>query len=228
MDESGRIVSEMPSDAPSFSNLDPTTSDAEAMAPVSNVQIWGTNVSTHEIMAAFRGFLRNYTKKYRMYLDGVSEEEVRLDPEAESKEYVQLGQNMLALHVTNLNLDMRNLKAYPPTVKLWQQTQDYPQDVVPMMDQEVKNFLLELAEAEMARRQASQSQSAAPSSRTRIMSSEPPVPSSELGGHDAPTPRPVVPAETDLIGEVINSNYRVRPYGLDQTTNMRELNPSGS
>lgn len=228
MDESGRVVRDIPADdaeAPSFSNVDPTTSDAQAMGGTSTLCIWGTNVSINDTLSVFKEFLRNFSKKYRMWGDGMSEEETREDPDSNTKEYVQMMQNMLTLGVTSLNLDFRNLKAYPPTKKLWQQAQDYPQDIVTLMDQGIKDVMYELAEAEMARQR--QSQSAAPSSnRTRIMSSEPPVPSSDRSEPEAATPRADELNEVDLCQEVQKRSYRVRPFGLDNTINMRDLNPS--
>lgn len=228
MDESGRVVRDIPADdaeAPSFSNVDPTTSDAQAMGGASTLCIWGTNVSINDTLSVFKEFLRNFSKKYRMWSDGMSEEETREDPDSNTKEYVQMMQNMLTLGVTSLNLDFHNLKAYPPTKKLWQQAQDYPQDIVTLMDQGIKDVMYELAEAEMARQR--QSQSAAPSSnRTRIMSSEPPVPSSDRSEPEAATPRADDSNEVDLCQEVQKRSYRVRPFGLDNTINMRDLNPS--
>jgi DNA replication licensing factor MCM4 len=228
MDENGRVVRDIPADdpeAPSFSNVDPTTSDAQAMGGTSTLCIWGTNVSINDTLSVFKEFLRNFTKKYRMWGDGMSEEEARADPDSNTKEYVQMMQNMLTLGVTSLNLDFRNLKAYPPTKKLWQQAQDYPQDIVTLMDQGIKDVMYELAEAEMARQR--QSQSAVPSSnQTRIMSSEPPVPSSDRSEPEPATPRPDESNEVDLCQEVQKRSYRVRPFGLDATINMRDLNPS--
>jgi DNA replication licensing factor MCM4 len=47
---------------------------------------------------------------------------------------------------TNLNLDMINLLSYPPCKKLFAQLQKYPQEVVPAMDQILKDLMLELAD----------------------------------------------------------------------------------
>ena len=47
---------------------------------------------------------------------------------------------------TNLNLDMVNLLSYPPCKKLFAQLQKYPQEVVPAMDQILKDLMLELAD----------------------------------------------------------------------------------
>lgn len=230
MDDQGRVVREIPADgseAPTFSNMDPTTSDAQAMGGSSTLCIWGTNVSINDTLATFKDFLRNFTKKYRMWGDGMSEDETNDDPDASTKEYVQMMQNMLTLGVTSLNLDFRNLKAYPPTKKLWQQAQDYPQDIVTLMDQGIKDIMYEIAEAEMARNRQSQSSAGQASQRTRIMSSEPPIPSSDRSEPEPQTPREQESGEVDLCQEVQKRSYRVRPFGLDNTINMRDLNPSG-
>ncbi|KAF8852053.1 putative DNA replication licensing factor mcm4 [Acephala macrosclerotiorum] len=228
MDENGRVVRDIPADAseaPTFSNMDPTTSDAQAMGGSSTLCIWGTNVSINDTLSVFKEFLRNFTKKYRMWADGLSEEETREDPDSDTKEYVQMMQNMLTLGITSLNLDFRNLKAYPPTKKLWQQAQDYPQDIVTLMDQGIKDIMYELAEAEMARQRQSQTPGQA-SQRSRIMSSEPPVPSSDRDEPEARSTQGQESNEVDLCQEVQKRSYRVRPFGLDSTVNMRDLNPS--
>ncbi|KAI9645520.1 MCM DNA helicase complex subunit [Ciborinia camelliae] len=229
MDESGRIVRDVPpedAEAPSFSNLDPTTSDAQAMGGNSTLCIWGTNVSINDTLSTFKDFLRNYTKKYRMWGEGMSEEDTQADPDSNSTEYLEMMQNMLTLGITSLNLDFRNLKAYPPTKKLWQQAQDYPQDIVTLMDQGIKDVMYEIAENQMAIQRQSQSSAGQTSGRSRIQSSEPPVPSSERSEADAATPRGQDSNEVDLCAEVQKRSYRVRPFGLDNTINMRDLNPS--
>ena len=230
MDESGRVIRDVPaeaSEAPTFSNLDPTTSDAQAMGGTSTLCIWGTNVSINDTLSGFKDFLRNFTKKYRMWADGMSEEQTEADSDSDTREYVQMMQNMLTLGVTSLNLDFRNLKAYPPTKKLWQQAQDYPQDIVTLMDQGIKDVMYELAEEQMSRQRQSQSSSGQPSQQTRILSSEPPVPSSDRSEPEARSSQAQDPNEVDLCQEVQKRSYRVRPFGLDSTVNMRDLNPSG-
>jgi len=232
MDESGHVVRELatdPSEAATFSNLDPTTSDAQAMGGSSSIKIWGTNVSIPDTMAVFKDFLKNYKKKYRMWAEGVSSEETANEPDGETSKYLEMMQNMLALGIANLNLDLRDIKAYPPTNQLWQQIQSYPQDLVVIMDQAIKDTMFELAEEEVRRRKASQSsQGTAARSRSRIMSSEPPTPSSDRIEPEVATPRSVQEAdEDDLTQEVLKTSYKVRPFGLDATVNMRDLNPSG-
>ncbi len=232
MDENGHIVQETlneASDALTHSNLDPTTSDAEAMGGDSNLIIWGTNVSIGGSMASFKDFLKNFKKKYRMFVDieGLTDEEARQDPEAETLKYMEMMRNMLTLGIVSLNVDLHDVKAYPPTRKLWQQIQDYPQDLIPIIDQSIKDVMYEIAEAEMARERESQS-SQGGSQRTRITSSEPPVPSSDRMSPEVETPRDVEDGapKLTLCDEVMSRTYRSRPFGLDSTVNMRELNPS--
>lgn len=229
MDENGRVVRDVPpedSEAPTFSNNDPSTSEANIIGGTSTLSIWGTNVSISDTLSTFKDFLRNYTKKYRMWADGMAVEETDADDDAATKEYVEMMKNMLTLGITSMNLDFRNLKAYPPTKKLWQQAQDYPQDVVTLMDQSIKDVMYEIAEAEMRMQRQSQS-SAGQDSRSRVMSSEPPVPSSDRSEPDTEAARDQ-DVEVDLCLEVQKRAYRVRPFGLDTTINMRELNPSGA
>ena len=229
MDENGRVTRDIPaedSEAPTFSNMDPNTSDANVMGGNSSLCIWGTNVSINDTLSTFKDFLRNYTKKYRMWADGMTVEETDADEDSVTKEYMEIMKNMLTLGLTSVNLDFRNLKAYPPTKKLWQQAQDYPQDVVTLMDQGIKDVMYEIAEAEMSRQRQSQSSAGHASQRSRVMSSEPPVPSSDRSEPDVQTPRDQEP-DVDLCAEVQKKAYRVRPFGLDATVNMRDLNPSG-
>lgn len=231
MDENGRVMRDIPaedSEAPTFSNMDPTTSDAQAMGGNSTLCIWGTNVSINDTLFGFKDFLRNYTKKYRMWADGMSVEESDADPDSTTKEYMDMLKGMLNLGITSLNLDFRNLKAYPPTKKLWQQAQDYPQDVVTLMDQGIKDVMYEIAEEEMGLQRQSQSSAGQASQRSRVMSSEPPVPSSDRSEPDTPRPSEQEPDAVDLCLEVQKRAYRVRPFGLDATVNMRDLNPSGT
>lgn len=215
------------SDAATFSNLNPDTSDADALGGGSARVIWGTNVSLVDSMNAMKDFLFNFQRKYRMIQDGELDEGLSLpaDHPAMAKEYVDMMKTMLELGVTPLNLDARNLKAYPATRKLWHQLQAFPSEIIPLMDVAVKDAMIELAERRMAelRVQQSQAQQGA-QSRARDSSSLPPMLSSDVGTPGAPTPAPV-PDLPDLVKEVDQKTYRVRPFGLDKTINLRELNP---
>lgn len=205
-----------------FSNLHPDTSEAEALGGSSTRVIWGTNISIQDSMSAFKNFLYNYAKKYRMWADGATEEETRAMGEiAEEREYITMLNNMRKLGVTGLNLDAKNLKAYPSTLKLWHQLHAYPQEIIPLMDQTVKDVMVELALKEM---ETLRSQGQRNHARARDNSSAPPVPSSDAMSEASRPPQPEVP---DLVEEVENKMFKVLPFGLDKTVNMRELDPAG-
>ena len=130
--------------------------------------------------------------------------------------------NMLHLGITGLNLDARNLKSYPPTIKLWHQLQAYPHEIIPMMDQSIKDVMIDLAEEEMAKMRHEQRQ--VQLNRNAGGSSIPPDPSSEAGRADGGPPQDSVP---NLVQDVETKVYKVKPFGLDQSVNMRDLNPNG-
>ena len=214
------------SDAATFSNLDPNTSEADAIGGSSTRIIWGTNISIQDTMVTFKDFLHGYQKKYRMWADGATEEETsNPDTLSNEKEYMEMMKNMLHLGVTGLNLDVRNLKAYPSTVKLWHQVQAYPHEIIPIMDQTIKDIMVDLAEREMARLKNEQTNTAQIRTRVRQDSSMPQLPSSEANGLDHGGSRhDSIP---DLVRDVETKGYKVKPFGLDESINMRELNPNG-
>ncbi|MCJ1397635.1 hypothetical protein MMC11_000831 [Xylographa trunciseda] len=227
VDENGVPVGEgLPnSDAATFSNLDPNTSEADAMGGSSTRTIWGTNISLQDTISKFKDFLLGYQKKYRMWADGATEEETS-DPSSggNEKEYVDMLKIMLQLGVTGLNLDVRNLKAYPSTVKLWHQLQAYPHEIIPIMDQTIKDLMVDLAEREMHRMGTEQRQSQQSRTRVRQDSSIPPMPSSETNGHS--NGQNHQDDVSDLVQQVETRVYKVKPFGLDNSINMRDLNPN--
>ncbi|CAK97163.1 uncharacterized protein An12g04720 [Aspergillus niger] len=173
-----------------FSNIHPDTSEAEALGGSSTRVIWGTNISIQDSMSAFKNFLYNFATKYRLWADGATEDETRImGNTAEEREYITMLNTMRQLGVTNLNLDAKNLKAYPSTQKLWHQLHAYPQEIIPLMDQTVKDVMVELAGKEMQRQRA----------HAQIQ---------------------------DLVQEVESNAYKVMPFGLDSTVNMRDLDPA--
>jgi DNA replication licensing factor MCM4 len=214
------------SDAATFSNLNPDTSDADVLGGGSSRVIWGTNVSLVDSMNAMKDFLLNFQKKYRMIQDGELDESLNLPPDhpAMTKEYVDMMKAMLELGVTPLNLDARNLKAYPPTRKLWHQLQAFPNEIIPLMDVAVKDVMIDLAERRVAEMRVQHSQAAA-TPRGRDSSSLPPMPSSEAGTPGGATPAGPMSDIPDLVKEVDQKTYRVRPFGLDKVINLRDLNP---
>ncbi|KAI1408783.1 cell division control protein 54 [Hypoxylon sp. FL1857] len=223
LDDAGRVVREIHSDAATFSNLNPNTSDADALGGRDNATIWGTTVSIDDTYAAFKDFLRNFTKKYRMWGEGMTTEQTDADPESTSKPYWEELQNMLILGQRILYVNIQDFKLYPPTRKMWHQIQHYPQEIVPLMDQSVHDIMIELAQAEMAR-QRSQSNGASATQRSSAPSSDMQFPSSERGDEPQPSQRP--PQGPTLEEKVMDQTYMTRPYGLDEVINLRDLNPS--
>lgn len=205
-----------------FSNIHPGTSEAEAMGGSSTRVIWGTNISIQDSMSAFKNFLHNFTTKYRLWADGASEDETRrMGDMAEEREYIDMLNMMRQLGVTSLNLDAKNLKAYPPTLKLWHQLQAYPQEIIPLMDQSIRDVMVELAAKEMDRLRSHLQRN---QNNQRDLSSGPAAPSSDAMSETGRMPQPEIP---DLVAEAETKPYKVLPFGLDSTVNMRELDPAG-
>jgi DNA replication licensing factor MCM4 len=225
--EDGMPITDAPSDAATFSNLNPNTSDADLMGGNTGAVIWGTNVSIQHSFKAMRDFLFNFEKKYRMIADGELEEGATLDAghPGREKEYVSMMETMLDLGVRFLYLDARNLKAYPPTRKLWHQLQSFPSEIIPLMDTCIKDTIVEMAERKMDSMRSAQSQQR---QNARDLSSAPPMPSSDVDhniGGQTPTPAHAAEEIPDLVTEAEQRIYRVRPFGMDKTINLRDLNP---
>lgn len=215
----GRVVQDAPvSDAATFSNIHPGTSDADALGGQSQSLVWGTTISIDDTFVAFKDFLRNFKMQYRLIHNGRSDE-IANAPEHQRRPYMEVLETMLALGTNKLLLDVKDLNAYPPTQKLWHQIQAYPQELVPIMDQSVHDLMMELARVEATK----QRQSA--SAPTASQSSEPMIPSSDRPD-EAPTPRPAPQRDSTLEDQVADTIYMVRPYGMDKATNLRDLNPS--
>lgn len=117
------------------------TNTSTSHAPDEPVRvIWGTNVSIQECSDNFRTFLMSFKMKYRKKMDDTLE-----DPDEDEKLYYMDMLNMMKeTNATNLNLDCRNLLAYSSTKKLYYQLINYPQEVVPIMDQTIKDCLVSL------------------------------------------------------------------------------------
>ncbi|VVT50017.1 uncharacterized protein SAPINGB_P002559 [Magnusiomyces paraingens] len=106
--------------------------------------IWGTNVNLRDVEEKFRDFLLNFRMRYRMIADGVSVEE----GDGEELTYHSMMLSMVHMGVTNLNLDVRNLEAFPEGHKLAKQLVNYPGEIIPVMDTTIKDCLLQLARDE--------------------------------------------------------------------------------
>lgn len=211
-----------PGSEATFSNLAPDTSEADDLGGGSTRVIWGTNISIQDSMSHFRNFLFNYAKKYRMWADGATEEETNaIGAAADEKEYITMLDNMRDLGVLGLNLDIRNLKAYPSTLKLWHQVHAYPQEIVPLMDQTIKDVMIELATKKM--QLLKRAAAAAP---LRNASSVPPLSSDPITSSAPAATTPAVTDLPDLVEEVEGRTYKVLPFGLDKSVNMRDLDPA--
>jgi DNA replication licensing factor MCM4 len=100
-------------------------------------------------MKIFRDFLKGFKPKYRAAHDrelGLPMRAFATPEEAEVLLYETYLRRMRQTGDTNLNLDMANLLAYPPSKKLHSQLFKYPQEVIPAMDQVLKDLMLEIAD----------------------------------------------------------------------------------
>ncbi|SAM80469.1 probable replication licensing factor MCM4 [Ustilago bromivora] len=138
------------SDALSFSQHNPISDVAAPGQDGVSKVIWGTNVSIGETMEMFRSFLRGFRLKYRWaHAKKLGEP---LPPAAtgnpaEGERLVYQGylRRMRITDQTNLNLRISDLEAYPPSKRLKMQLIRYPQEMVPIMDQVLKDEMLEMA-----------------------------------------------------------------------------------
>lgn len=129
--------------------------------------IWGTTILLNQSMSAFRDFLRNFKPKYRGAYNRsqreIAETEGRLseplnalydnlgNEKANQTLYLTYARTMRITQQTNLNLDTLNLLSFPSTKKLYYQLTAFPQEVIPIMDQVLKDLMIELAEEDAAR-----------------------------------------------------------------------------
>ncbi|KAF9485740.1 cell division control protein 54 [Pholiota conissans] len=113
--------------------------------------IWGTTVNLAETMKVFRDFFKGFKPKYRIQYDreqGIRTRAMSSPEEGEVILYETYFRRMRQTGETNLNLDITNLLAYPPSRKLHTQLVKYPQEVIPAMDQVLKDLMLEVADAD--------------------------------------------------------------------------------
>jgi DNA replication licensing factor MCM4 len=228
LDASGNLLHDGNSDAATFSDLDPNTSEANVAGGGNSARmIWGTNVSIQDSMSAFRDFLQNFKRKYRMWHEGAAEDDEEANgPRGQELQYMKMLETMQALGLSNLNLEVSDLKAYPPTIKLWHQLQAYPQEIIPIMDQIIKEVMVEIVtqKIQSSRSQPSQTRrrarSAAASSDINFPSSDPKAPTDEEQRLEQSQ------VDADMLNDVETRPYKVRPFGLATSINLRDLNPS--
>lgn len=111
--------------------------------------IWGTTVNLGDTMKTFRDFLKGFKPKYRLAHDRELGLRTRIQTSPEQGEvvlYETYLRRMRQTGETNLNVDVVNLQAYPPAKKLYSQLVKYPQEVIPAMDQVLKDLMLEIAD----------------------------------------------------------------------------------
>lgn len=128
--------------------------------------IWGTTISLQESMNIFTEFLRNFKPKYRGEFNKKQREAYNADTDstmdlaipppanplydnlsptkANETLYLTYLRTMRITQQTNLNLDAVNLLSYPSTRKFYYQLLAYPQEIVPIMDQVLKDTLIEV------------------------------------------------------------------------------------
>ncbi|KAF9559788.1 MCM-domain-containing protein [Agrocybe pediades] len=139
------------------SNLDiPGSSGPNLSAPAAQSDepdeiraIWGTTVNLAETMKLFKDFFKGFKPKYRVSHDrslGLQTRAFTSPEEGEVILYEGYLRRMRQTGETNLNLDVNNLLAFPPSKKLHSQLVKYPQEVIPAMDQVLKDMMLEIAD----------------------------------------------------------------------------------
>lgn len=177
--------------------------------------IWGTTISLQESMNDFRNFLRGFKPKYRAAYNStvVRNEAAPTTPsmplydnlpthKADEVLYERYLKQLRETGQTNLNLDAVNLLSYPPTKKLYHQLINYPQEVIPIMDQVLRDVLIETAEEELEDAQNRFAEGQMGELDLRLLEEE--------------------------VREVEGRVFKVRPYGGERSVNMRDLNPGGT
>ena len=104
-------------------------------------------------MKTFREFVKGFKPKYRLAHDrslGLPTKAAASPAAVEVLLYEGYLRRIRVTGEANLNLDCENLRAFPPSRKLYGQLVKYPQEVIPAMDQVLKDIMLELAEEDQA------------------------------------------------------------------------------
>lgn len=175
--------------------------------------IWGTTISLQESMNDFRNFLRGFKPKYRSaYNSNLAKSDSVGQPtmplydnlptnKAEEVLYERYLRQLRETGQTNLNLDAMNLHSYPPTKKLYHQLVNYPQEVIPIMDQVLRDVMIETAEEGLEGAQNRYAEGGISELELRVLEEE--------------------------VREVEGRVFKIRPYGGERSVNMRDLNPGG-
>jgi DNA replication licensing factor MCM4 len=153
------------SSAPTLSAMAPSGEAGEDDGPDFNRVVWGTNIVLDEAMTMFRTFLSGFKIKYRAVYNaqqakiavengGTAPPSMPLydglsNAKGEQLLYEDYLTQMRETGITNLNLDLVNLLAYSPAKKLYQQVVNYPQELVPILDQVLRDVMVDKAHEEL-------------------------------------------------------------------------------
>lgn len=168
-------------------------------------------------MADFRSFLTGFKPKYRgVYNAQLAKTAVENGGTAppsmplydnlstakgEVLLYEMYLQQMRETGITNLNLDTANLLAYGPTKKFYHQVLNYPQEMVPIMDQTLRDVMVDKSYEELQRVRNRYAEGMADEADLRAIEEE--------------------------IALIDSMPWTVRPFCGEKVVNMRDLNPSG-
>lgn len=202
---------------PTLSAADPSNDDGAQDDNGLVRYIWGTNIHIQESMNDFRQFLRGFKPKYRAAYNSqqatITVENGGTAPpsmplydnlSAARGEVVLYEEYLKQMRETGesvLNVDAINLIAYPPTKRLYHQLVNYPQEMVPIMDQVLKDVMTEMADEELETYRTRRAEGQISELELRTMEEE--------------------------LREVEGRVYKTRPFGGEKTINMRDLNPGG-
>lgn len=177
--------------------------------------VWGTTISIHETMSLLRDFLHGFKPKYRAQYNQAQSKAITdaggIAPppmplydnlstrDADKPLYEGYLATMRQTGQTNLNLDAVNLLAYPTTKKMYHQLVNFPQEMVPIMDQVLRDVIIEEAEEERRDAESKHDEGLISELELRVVENE--------------------------VEDIATRVYRVRPFGGEKTVNMRDLNP---
>ncbi|KAJ2781512.1 MCM DNA helicase complex subunit [Coemansia javaensis] len=101
--------------------------------------IWGTIVQVREVLTSFRDFLQHFTAAHRP-----PTKHAMSDAELHEPVYPALIRRMHDTEIYQLNVDARNISAYPPAQALYRQIANYPSEVMPILDHVLTEMYMQL------------------------------------------------------------------------------------
>ncbi|KAL5624661.1 hypothetical protein BROUX41_004721 [Berkeleyomyces rouxiae] len=194
-------------------------SEAENNNTGNNALIWGTTINLELTRSRVHQFLMDFTPRMRMIRDGMTDAEIAETPGANDPCYREDMLLMLEMGVQTLPVSISDINCFPGFESLAQQVIHYPQEMVPIFDQGIRDIMVSLAaqEDQKRARERYQNQANMPAA----------TPNSELDSEFASTPGPAQDRRQKSMEEIAQeAQYQVRMYGMDTITNMRSLNPS--